>query len=370
MLKRKSILLGVIVIIVCFGITFLFAGMKKAPKEREAISKEIIVPVQKVENMKINLHLSVVGSLEAQSKVDVYAEVTGILKASGKAFLEGVKFSKGESLLTINDDKYRSEVISKRSSFMTEIASIIPDLKFDYPESFLAWEQYLNRFKVEQELAVIPEPKNEKEKYFLAGKNIYTSYYNTKSLEQQLNKYIISAPFSGEVVESNIKPGTLVMSGQKLGEFVDVSAYDLIVGIDLNNLSGIKVGNLATIYSKNIEGRWQGTVRRISNKIDEKTQMVNVYISVSGKELKEGMFLNADIELDKEAYGLEIPRKLLVNSEFVYTVDNGIVKLEKVSVIQKKENSIIFEGLKDGVMLVLKTSSIHEGITVSPVINE
>lgn len=370
MLKRKSILLGVIVIVVCFGISFVFADMKKAPKERKVISKEIIVPVQKVENTKIDLHLSVVGSLEAQSKVDVYAEVTGILKASGKSFLEGVKFSKGESLLTINDDKYRSEVFSSRSSFMTEIAGILPDLKFDYPESFIAWEQYLNQFKVEQELAVIPEPKNEKEKYFLAGKNIYTSYYNIKSMELQLAKYTIIAPFTGEVIESDIKPGTLVMSGQKLGEFVNVSAYDLVVGIDLNNLSGVKEGNHVMIYSNNIQGNWQGTVRRISNKIDSKTQMVNVYISVSGNQLKEGMFLNADIELAKEVYGLEIPRKLLVNSEFVYTVDKGIVKLEKVSVIQKKENSIILEGLQDGVMLVLKTSSIHEGITVSPVSNK
>jgi len=365
MLKRKSILLGILVIVSTFGFALLLASMREAPKEKEIVAKEIIIPVQCVENEKIDLELSVVGNLEAQAKVDVYAEVSGILESLGKPFLEGVKFTKGERLLVIKNDKYKAEVYSERSSFMNEIASILPDLKFDYPKSFIAWQKYLSDFEVEKELAQIPEAQDDKEKYFLAGSDIYTSYYTIKSMEQELKKYEILVPFTGEVLESDIKPGTLVMTGEKLGEFSNISAYDLVVGIDLNNLSGVKAGNVVRVYSSSINRNWEGIVRRISNKIDEETQMVNVYISVSGKELKEGMFLNADIELEKEVFGIEIPRKLLVKSEFVYVVDRGIVNLKKISVIQKKENSVIIEGLENGVMLALKTSGIHEGISVS-----
>ena len=365
MLKRKSIILGILVIVVTMGLAFTFAGMKKAPAERKVVSKEIIVPVQTIKNDKIDLTLSVIGNLEARDKVEVYAEVTGILKSSRKQFLEGVSFSKGEKLLSIQDDKYRAEVYAKRSSFMTEIASVLPDLKFDYPESYSAWEQYLKELDVEKQLAPIPSAQNDQEKYFLAGKNIYTEYYNIKSLEQQLSKYAIIAPFSGEIIESNIKPGTLVMSGQKLGEFVNTNAYDLVVGIDLNNLAGIKLGNKVNVYSKNTNGNWAGSVRRISKKVDPETQMVNVYIAVSGNDLKEGMFLNADIQLKKDVFGVEIPRKFLVNSEYVFTVSKGIIKQQKVSIIQKKEDVVVIEGLKDGVKLVLKTSGIHKGIAVS-----
>lgn len=365
MLKRKSILLGILVLVFTFGFALLLASMREAPKEKEIISKEIIVPVQQVENKKIDLTLSVVGNLEAQAKVDVYAEVSGILKSSGKSFLEGVKFIKGESLLVIKNDKYKAEVYSERSSFMNEIASILPDLKFDYPDSYIYWEKYLSDFEVEKELAQIPKPQDEKEKYFLAGNDIYTCYYTIKSMEQELKKYEILAPFTGEVLESDIKPGTLVMTGEKLGEFSNTSAYDLVVGIDLNNLNGVEIGNSVFVYSSSIHRNWKGIVRRISNKIDQETQMVNVYISVSGNELKEGMFLNADIKLVKEVFGIEIPRKLLVKSKFIYIVNQGIVNLKKISVIQKKENSVIIEGLDDGVMLALKTSGIHKGISVS-----
>ncbi len=364
MLKRKSILLGIAVIVATMGLAVVFAGMKKAPKEKKVVSKEIIVPVQSIKNSKIDLQLSVIGNLEARDKVEVYAEVTGILKSSGKQFLEGVSFSKGEKLLSIQDDTYRAEVYSKRSSFMTEIASVLPDLKFDYPESYSAWEKYLQNLDVENQLAPIPGAQNDKEKYFLAGKNIYTQYYSIKSLEQQLTKYTISAPFTGEIIESNIKPGTLVMSGQKLGEFVNTSAYDLVVGVDLNNLAGINVGNKVNVYSKNTNGNWIGSVRRISKKVDSDTQMVNVYIAVTGNNLKEGMFLNADVQLKKDVFGIEIPRKLLVNSEYVFTVVNGIINQQKVSIVQKKEDAVVVEGLNDGVQLVLKTSGIHKGISV------
>ncbi|BAX82225.1 efflux RND transporter periplasmic adaptor subunit [Labilibaculum antarcticum] len=365
MLKRKSILLGVIVIVVCFGITFVFADMKKAPKESDVVSKEIIVPVQTIKNSKINLVLSVVGNLEASDKVDVYTEVTGILQPSQKQFLEGVRFSGGEVLLSLNDDKFRSEVFSQRSSFMNEIATILPDLKFDYPESYITWEKYLKEFDVEKELAPIPTAQNEKEKYYLAGKNIYTDYYTIKGQEIELSKYQIIAPFMGEVIESDIKTGTLVIAGQKLGEFANTKAYDLVVGIDLNSLTGIKEGNKVNIYSESTTGKWSGVVRRISNKVDDETQMVDIYIAINGSNLKEGMFLSANIELKKDVFGIEIPRKFLVNSEYVFTVKDGVINQQQVSVVQKKTDSVILEGLEDNALLVLKTTGIHKGISVT-----
>jgi multidrug efflux pump subunit AcrA (membrane-fusion protein) len=295
--------------------------------------------------------------------------VSGILENSNKAFLEGIQFSAGETLLAINKDKFESEVFSKRSSFMNKIANILPDLKYDYPDSYSVWEQYLKNFDVEKFISPIPEPFNEKEKYYLAGKSVYTDYYNLKSQEEQLRKYTISAPFNGEVIESNIKPGTLVMSGQKLGEFVNANVFDLVVGVDLNNLHGIEAGNNVKLYSNATGQKWTGKLRRISNKIDDKTQMVNVYISVSGKGLKESMFLNADISLSHHVLGIEIPRKLLADSEHVFIVDDNKVHLQEISVIQRKENTVIIEGLPNGSLLALKTSGIHEGLLVDPVKN-
>lgn len=368
MQKNRSIILGILVFILTIGLTFLFSSMKKAPKEKKIVKKAMIVPAMKIENKQLNLNVNLVGRLEATKKVDVYAEVTGILEVSNHPFLEGVSFQKGEKLLSINNDKYKSEVYSSKSSFMNEIAAILPDLKFDYPESYPAWKNYLNNFDIETNLKKIPHPINEKEKYYLAGKKIYSNYYQIKSMELQLEKYSLAAPFTGEVIDSQIKPGALVRTGQKLGEFANINSFDLVASIDLNNLKNIKIGSKAKIYSNNITGKWDGTVRRISNKIDEKTQMVDVYISVNGTNLKEGMFLNANVHLEQDVFGVEIPRKLLVNKNSVYLINQDKVTIKDITIIQKKEDTVIAEGLQNGDLLALKTTGIHEGITAKAVL--
>jgi multidrug efflux pump subunit AcrA (membrane-fusion protein) len=370
MANRKSILLGIAVIFSCIVLTVLLAGMKKAPKEKKEIKKEIVVPVQKIKNENMELFLPVVGRLEAHDKLDVYSEVSGILQASSKSFLEGVKYQKGEVLLSIDNSKFQSEIYSLRSEFMNKIAGILPDLKYDYPDSYSSWLTYLDAFEIEHYILPIPEPNNTTEKYYLAGKKIYSDYYQIKSQEEQLRKYVIKAPFEGEVIEASIKPGTLVMTGQKLGEYVNTNCFDLVAGIDLNNLEGIKVGNAVKLYSASTGKEWKGIVSRISNKIDEKTQMVNVFVKVHGADLKDGMFLNADISLSNAITGVEIPRKLLIDSDNVYVVENGMVRIQKVSVVQRKEDSVVVQGLQNGCLLALKTNSLHKGLSVVSKLSE
>jgi len=362
MLKKKSIILGVLVAMGLFITAFVLAGMKEPPHEKELIVKELQIPVKKIENHQLELKHSVIGTLQAHEKVEVFAEVSGILERIDKSFLEGLNYNKGEVLLQINDTKMRSGLYSKKSGLMTAIAGLLPDLKFDYPESYESWKAYLSDFDIEQPIAKIPEAKNDKEKYFLAGKSIYKSYYDIKSEEEQLTKYRIIAPYKGQVSESNIKVGTVVRTGQKLGEFVNTESYDLLVGVDLNNLNQIKVGNQVKLYSENIHGEWLGKVSRIGNKINNQTQMVNVYISVSGDDLKDGMFLSADIELNKNINAVEIPRKLLVDESFVYLIENGIVLKKKINIEQYKDDTVVASGIENGSLLVLKTSGIHKGL--------
>lgn len=363
MLKKKSVILGLLVALSLFVVAFVLAGMKEPPHEKKEVVKVLQIPVQKIENEQMELKHTVIGTLQAHEKVEVFAEVSGVLEFSNKSFLEGITFKKGETLLKINDTQMRTGLYANKSSLMTAIASLLPDLKFDYPDSYEGWKKYLSEFDVEKPIASIPPAKNDQEKYFIAGKNIYKSYYDIKSEEELLTKYTIDAPFTGRVSESDIKPGTLVRTGQKLGEFISSDTYDLIVGVDLNNLKNIELGNQVKLYSENINQEWTGKVSRIGSKIDSQTQMVNVYIAVSGDNLKDGMFLSADISLKTNIEGVEIPRKLLIDESYVYVMKDNIVEKFKIDIIQQKEGSIVTNSLENGSLLVLKTSGIHKGIS-------
>lgn len=362
MLKKKSIILGVLVAVCLFITAFVLAGMKEPPHEKQAFVKTLQIPVQKIENSHLELEHNVIGTLQAHEKVEIFAEVSGILERTNNPFLEGLNYESGDILLQINDIKMRTSLYAKKSGLMTSIASLLPDLKFDYPDSYESWKAYLSEFDVEKTIGHIPQAKNDQEKYFLAGKNIYKTFYDIKSEEEQLTKYTILAPYKGQVSESNIKAGTVVRTGQKLGEFMNTDTYDLLVGVDLNNIRNIKVGSRVNLYSENIKGSWIGKVSRIGSKIDAQTQMVNVYISVTGDNLKEGMFLSANIALQQDVNGIEIPRKLLIDDTYVYVLKNEIVEKRKIDIVQYKKNSVITNSLIDGNLLVLKTSGIHKGI--------
>jgi len=231
--------------------------------------------------------------------------------------------------------------MSKRSSLLNIVTQILPDLKFDYPQSYDQWLSYLTDFDMDSKTKVLPEPINNQEKYFIAGKNIYQSYYDIVSLETRLEKYTIKAPFTGVISKSNIKPGTLVMNGQKLGSYLDPKVYDLETEVSIGDIGFLNIGDKVELTSENISGSWMGTLSRISESVDAQTQTVKVYITVEDKSLKEGQFLNGIIMTSTINYGVEIPRRLLINDNNVFTIQNGLLKKQEVIIVQINENTAL-----------------------------
>ena len=66
-----------------------------------------------------------------------------------------------------------------------------------------------------------------------------------------MSKYQIRAPFSGTLTEALVSPGTLVRIGQKLGEFIDPSIYEMEVSINSEFANLLKVGN--SVVLSNLE---------------------------------------------------------------------------------------------------------------------
>lgn len=365
MKRRTTIILSSAIILAGILIFATFSAMRKPPKRRVNKEDVITVPVMKAENKERPIVVSVIGKLSAKKKVEIYAEVSGIMKDTGKDFLEGIRYSKGELMIDINSDETAQTLKSRKSDLMNLISSALPDLKFDYPESYQNWLSYLNDFNVEGKLAQLPEPVDNREKFFISSKNIYKSYYDIESMEVRLSKYRIYVPYEGIVTMSAIKPGTLVRVGQKLGEYVNINDYELEVAVSLKNIPFLKRGDKINLQSDIIEGEWQGQISRINNTIDDKTQTVSVYISVSSANLKEGMYLKGDITTSKMYRGLELPRKLLIDSNYIYAVEGETVKKQEVEILQERADVVIVKGVEDGTLISRKTKNIHNGLKVN-----
>ena len=78
---------------------------------------------------------------------------------------------------------------------MNGIACILPDIKIDFPESFQKYQDFFNSLKIDQPLPELPELDSDKEKVFLASRNILNDYFNIKSAEVRLSKYRLICTF-------------------------------------------------------------------------------------------------------------------------------------------------------------------------------
>ncbi|CAM1333547.1 efflux RND transporter periplasmic adaptor subunit [Tenacibaculum aestuariivivum] len=371
---RKLII--VVASIVLLGISFLisnyFKNSKKTPKQKD-LKIEKTVFVEEVKNEDITITISANGNLVAKNKVAIYSEVQGVLQPTGKDFRAGVSYQKGQTLLSINSQEFYASIQSQRSSLQNLIASIMPDVRLDYPESFEKWNFYLKKFDINKITQALPKPSSDKEKYFVTGKNIYTTFYNLKNLEARLSKYKLKAPFKGVLTEVLVTDGTLVRAGQKMGEFIDTSVFELPLSVNGTFADILQVGKTVTLHNLEKTKTWTGKVTRINSKIDQASQTVQVFIEVKGSNLREGMYVTASVPVKTVTNAIEINRKLLVENKSVYVVKNNVLNLVSINPVHFNENTVVAKGLKNGVQLISKpVSGAYIGMPVkifSEVIN-
>jgi len=366
MIKRRISLIAGIAIIVLAVLGSRYLSNQKKPQRRAPQVSDIqLVRTSVVQNRDIESAVEVTGKLTARNKVEVFAEVSGTLAPNEKPFKEGVYYEKGEVMLHFEDNEARLNLLAQKSNVLNLITTILPEIKIDYSESADEWVDFVKNFDLEAPLPTLPEPRNQREKFYFASKNLYNYYYNIKSQEARIEKYTIRAPFSGMLTEANINPGTLVRTGQKLGEFINVNDFEMEASLGLRDRKFIKVGDKVGLQSPDVAGEWTGTVIRINDRIDPNTQTIMAYIAVSSSDLREGMYLKGKVKLNSINYAAEIPRKLLVDDNTVYVVEDSVLRPKPVEIVRMTDETAIVKGLKDGTKLLEETmAGIYDGMKV------
>lgn len=364
MRKYISILLGLILLAGAVMISKKIIANKKKPKPTFAkIAKTVFI--SEVNNTEIPVIIKANGNLTAQHKMQLFTEVQGILKSNIKEFKAGTSYKKGETILTINSEEFLANIQSQKSNFNNSIIAVMPDIQLDYPNEYQKWKKYLKDLDISKKLPELPGFNSDKEKYFIAGKGINTTYYAIKNLEVKLEKYNIRAPYDGIVTEALVTHGTLVRIGQQIGEFINTSAYEMEVAINAEFADLLKIGNSVQLQNTEQTKEYIGTVIRINGKVDAISQTVKAYIKVAHKDLKEGLFLEANLNAKTISNATEISRKLLINGKQLFVVNDTILELIDVTPVYFSANKVIVKGIKNGTKLLSKpVPSAYDGMLV------
>ena len=347
MRKFALYIIGIVIIGIAIVVANIIIKNKTVPKpEIPKVVKLAFTEIARNETVPISIPSN--GSLIAKNRLELFSEVQGVFISSAHDFKSGQHYTKGQTLIRLDASEYYASVQSSKSELYNLITSIMPDLRLDFPEAFQTWQRYLNDFDMESSVKPLPEMSDEKVKFFISGRGIVTSYYRVKNLEQRLSKYTITAPFSGILTEALVTKGTLVRPGQKLGEFIDDSVYEVELAIGKSFGDLLKLGESVELRTLEGEEVYNGTVARINGKIDQATQTVKVFVEVKGEDLKEGQYLEAQLNAKNEPDAMKISRKLLVNDSEIFIVRDTILDKITVNPVYFSANNVVVKGIPDG----------------------
>jgi multidrug efflux pump subunit AcrA (membrane-fusion protein) len=353
----RKIILSIIGVLLIIG-SFLFAKKLIADKNKPKPVKAKIVKTiftDTVQNSTIPIVIAANGSLEAKRRLEIYAEVQGIFKPGSKLFKPGQEFRAGQTLIKIDAAEYYASVQSSKSNLYNSIAAIMPDLRLDFPDIFDKWQNYLTSFDLDKTTPKLPQMTSDKENYFITGRSIVSNYYNVKNLEQRLAKYYISAPFSGILTEALVTEGTLIRSGQKLGEFIDPSVYEMEVAISKTYANLLRVGEDVALSNLDKTEVYTGKVSRVNGSIDATTQTITAYIEVKHENLKEGMYLEANLNAKQESDAIEIDRNLLLESQQIFVVKDSLLDVIDVKPVYFSETKVVLKEVPNGTIILKKS---------------
>ena len=352
---RKIILsiLGILLILVSVFLAKSLVDNKKSIRPKSVkVVKTVITKT--VKNAAIPIIVSANGNLVAKQKVVLFAEVQGVFRRSGKLFKEGQAYAAGETIIGIDASEYKASVQSAKSGLYNTLIAIMPDLRLDYPDVFPKWQAYLKGFDMSKNIPKLPKMMTENERFFISGRDILTTYYNVKNLEQRLAKYNISASFSGVVTEALVTEGTLIRSGQKLGEYINPNVYELEVAISKNYSDLLKKGQKVVLSSLDSAAKYSGKVVRINGRVDLGTQTIKAYIEVASKELREGMYLEANLDAKKVENAIEVDRSLLLADNKIFVIQDAVLNVIDVLPVYFSDKTVVLKNVPNGTVIMSK----------------
>mgnify|MGYP003688026523 CR=1 FL=1 len=366
--KRQIIIVAIALGILLIGKLSMDSLGKPAEKPvKKVVERITTVFTEEVKNDSIAIYMESTGSLEALNRLELYSEVQGLMEADHGRFKAGNSFKKGDVLVSIRSNDQQAQLYAQRSSFESTITSIMPDLKADYPSEFVNWNTYLQSLSSSNSTPELPKVESNQLRSFLIGRGVYNAFHSLKNVEILNSKYRLVAPYDGVLIAANVDPGTVIRPGQALGVFIQPMQYELETSIDAISAERLNVGQSVELTMQGLDSKkWNGKIARLVKAIDKNSQLSTFFVSVEGKDLKEGMFLQAKVKANEVTNAFEISRSALLDGNQVYVVENGKLVIKNISNEHQTQKTVVVTGLKDGEEVLTKIPpSAFPGMKVS-----
>lgn len=355
----RKITFVVVALIVLLGgsaaLSMLFVSMKPEPPSRPETEMKRFVKADTVSYSDIISPLLREGRVVSSSEVMLVSEASGKIEQGDVALRKGTSFKKGQLLATIYKDEAELALKARKSGFLTAITTLLPDIKIDFPEHYEAFIQFFNQIDIDNELPELPDVNSETLKIFLASRNILSEFYAIKQDEKRLSRHSFYAPFSGTFTQVNFEVGAYVNTGGQIARMIRTDQLEIEVPVENGQSVWIKKGDKVKVYSRHQSGAHSGIVVRKSDFVEPATQSRSIFVRVVNSaepDLLAGEYKEVEFPGQLIEQAMVLPRNAVFNSNEVFTVVEGRLKKSNINILKWNEETLIFNGLEEGDIVV------------------
>lgn len=320
--KMLFMLIGSAVIFggVFFKIFSGFAAMQAAMANMPV--PVVNVTAQPAESAEWGVEVSAIGVLEANRGVDVTTSVSGLIQQI--KFESGEKANQGQVLVQLDADVERANLSSAQASLKLAKADL------ERGQSLRSTDN-ISKATLEQRQS----------QYEVASAEV-------AALAAQIEKKVISAPFSGELGIRKVNVGQYLDAGNPIVNIQDLSKMLVNFSVSQKELSDLKVGQAVRMMTDAYPiTTFEGTVTAIEPLVNQQTGMVEVQGTFDNADglLRPGMFAKLAVQLPSRMNVVVVPQTAISYSlygDFVYVAKEG--KSEQGEAITTVERRIVKTG--------------------------
>jgi RND family efflux transporter MFP subunit len=348
----KALLIVIVLALAAAGI-YMTTGKDRAQAFDRKASKDEPVAVKtiaaKVQPMPVIIEA--VGTVEPQHKVEVRAQIAGVL--TDVEFTEGDRVEKGQLLFRIDERAARAALAQTQANVARDQAQLQEARAQAERLEPLAKKEYITRQEYEQALASSKA---------LAA----TAEANRAQVEAakvNLSYATIRAPITGRTGSLTVKEGNLVAANSPLVVINQIRPVEVAFNIPQTSLDEVRArgANMRVEISRDQGGVIaEGKVVFIDNAVNPQTGTVLLKARMPNEKetLWPGEFVTARLTLRVEPNAIVVPAIAVQPGQqgsFVWVVDNGRAKMQPVNVARQIERlAVIAEGLKGGENVIVE----------------
>jgi membrane fusion protein (multidrug efflux system) len=306
------------------------------------------VDVAEARRESVSVRAASVGTLEAEQRAELRAEVEGVVAAIPVA--EGAAVSRGELLVRLD---------ARELAAQASAAEAAVERSRTEAENFRARLER-NRGLLEAG-AISPQALDDLESgYQAAQARTAEAEANLRLARRGLEKAVVRAPFAGRIGARSFYVGDYVREGDVLMELIDDDLLRVAFDLPEEYLGRVEMGSAVAVSARSLPGREiTGRVAFVSPRVESATRTLAIEAEIPNAErlLRPGQFVDVEIELEERPEAVVVPEEAVVprgGENFVFVVADGTAELREVALGERAPGRVeVVSGLAAGERVVV-----------------